>query len=775
MKTKLLLLFCSIVTFSVSAQTNYETSWRFYRPGNTGIQGDMATALWLDSDGNPYIAANTGNWGEGGFAKFNQVQNKWHNFSNVDLPVLGSFDNGDIQITDFVKDQNDNVWMSKFTGAIKFNPSEGASSIESYDITNSPFTGITYDVDLAPDGSVWFANEQTVKYNPTDNRWTSFDGSNQLLSVQPKADGSYIVWIAGYYLGNVMQYDSATGLTINSTPINLGDIAGLPGKDCTDDNGNFWALRMAENGDYNTLEYQKQDGTWVNPAHPYSNFTFYIDAFKAVGNEEAVMVIAGGEVWRFDGTTWLNYGVWRQGDNNTSVDMDANGNVWVCGLGGAAKRDVTTGLWQRYRLTNTSQIDYFVEDITIDNDGSVWMTGNAGTGVGGIQKYDGSSWTGFNPYTYELGNDFPFDADNATAITCRQSTNNITFSPTFHGVHTWNGANFTSQESELVTSKGLVEDSQGRLWSLGEYYNYKLFDDTTNQWANIPIIGWGQKIIKDPTVSGTVWVTTDSQIVRTNGTDVLTLNSDDYYEPSAFQFLFTGIAVEPTGILWTATYSQGQTFGSKLIKYDTATGQSVIWSHDEGWPFPGEHVMPLTTSPDGRIWMAYNSEYPSTEAGILAFDGTNVELFPAADGGFPDWNILPNGNIKDIEVKTIENGYELWMSCLGRGIAVLKVTDSNLAVNPVNEVITSLAKVYPNPATEQVMITFDNTNNEPTEIAVYDLTGRQITTLLNKTTAGTNTLNWDLTANNGNKVASGLYLIKLKTPTKTTSTKLIVK
>ena len=72
--------------------------------------------------------------------------------------------------------------------------------------------------------------------------------------------------------------------------------------------------------------------------------------------------------------------------------------------------------WQRYRITNTSQIDYFVEDLSIDTEGNVWMTGNAGTGVGGFQKFDGTSWTGFNEYTYGLGYPFPYQADNTQAI-----------------------------------------------------------------------------------------------------------------------------------------------------------------------------------------------------------------------------------------------------------------------------------------------------------------------------------------------------------------------
>lgn len=766
MKRKLFLSFYIIFTLSINGQTNLETSWRFYRPGNTGIQGDYATALWIDNEGNPYIAANTGNWGEGGFAKLEQATNKWLNYSNVDLPILGGFDNGDIGIQDIVEDSNHRLWMAKKTGAIYFDPAVGASSIINYDSTNSALLGYSTDIDIAPDGSVWFVSDGLVRYIPQSDNWTMIGGASPRVTVQPKPDGSYIVWSADTYYGYVFQYNSATGANTFGLPATLGDVAGLPGKDCVDNVGNFWALRMAQNGDWETLEFQRPNGEWVHPAHPYTNFSFYINDFKAFGEGKAVMVLNSGETWFFDGTTWLNYGTWRSGDNNLSVDADAAGSVWVCGVGGAAKRDVNTGLWQRFRLTNTSQIDYFVEDMTIDNDGSVWMTGNAGTGVGGIQKYDGSSWTGFNPYTYGLGQDFPFMADSSTAITCRQSTNDITFSPTFHGVHTWNGSAYTTQEGELITSKGLVEDSQGKLWSLGEYYNYRLYNDVTNQWTDLPIVGWAQKIVKDPVLQGTVWVVTDSEIVRTNGTTAETM----------YAGVISGFALANDGIFWTSTNTPGDINAFQIFRHNINTGLIHSWTYGTNWPFPAEDVHPLACSPDGRVWMQYNSAFPSLVAGLVAFDGTNVELFPSAVGGFPDWNVLPNAIIKEIEVKTIENGYELWISCLGRGVAVLTVMNSVLGVNPVSEQLQSRIKVYPNPASEKVTISFNNVTNESTEISIYDIAGRLITTLTNESNlTGLNYLNWNLTTKEGTKVSNGLYIIKMKTASQSMSTRLIVK
>ena len=366
------------------SQPTLEYSWRYYRPGNTGIQGDYATALWVAEDGDPYIAANTGNWGEGGFAKFVQSENKWINYSNVDYPVLGSFDNGDVQIHEIIEDYDHNLWMATFGGAMRFDPQAGISSLEIFDPSNSGLMGYITDMDLAPDSTIWFDSDGLVRYDPESQQWTYWEGSNTRIAVQPKTDGSYLVWSADIYFGYVFTYNSSTGQYTDYLPSDIGQIAGLPGKDCVDDAGNFWALRMSENGNWETLEYQRPDGTWVYPAPPYENVSFYIDAFRAYGSGKALLVTTNGETWMFDGAAWNNYGTWRPGEFTMSADMDQLGNVWVCGIGGAAKRDFQTGEWQRYRITNSSQIDYFVEDFNLDSEGNVWLAGNAGPGIGGF-------------------------------------------------------------------------------------------------------------------------------------------------------------------------------------------------------------------------------------------------------------------------------------------------------------------------------------------------------------------------------------------------------
>ena len=774
MKHIFTLFFFISIPFILFSQTPLQHSWRFYRPGNTGIQGDNATALWVNENGEPYIAANTGNWGEGGFAKFNPTDSTWSNFSNVDYPILGSFDNADIQIMDIIEDYDHNLWMGTFNGALKFNPQAGISTVENYGPDNSTLIGFTYDVDLAPDSSIWFESEGLTRYNPATNQWNYWQGSNIRMSIQPKTDGTYLVWSADTYFGTVFTYNSATNQYTNYNPEAVGDIAGLPGKDCVDDAGNFWALRMSDNGNWETLEYQRPDGTWVYPTPPYENVSFYIDAFKAYGNGKALLVTANAETWMFDGTAWQNLGTWRPYEVTTSVDIDNAGNVWVCGSGGAAMRDVQTGAWQRYRITNTSQIDYFVEDLSIDTKGNVWFTGNAGTGVGGFQKFDGTHWTGFNPYTYGIGFPFPYQADNTQAILSRPSNGNVVFNPTFNGIHAWDGSNFFPLEDLLTTSKGFAEDSQGRLWSLGEYYNLRYYNDTTQEWTDLPITGWGSHIMKDPATPGNIWATTDYEILRTDGVNSFSRGIEEFPGSAAW---FTGFAADANGIVWVGTWSQFTSTGSTLIRLDTHTGQYQTWSYDQGWPFPGEHVRPLTITPDGKLWMQYDSEYPSTDAGICWYDGNNIGTFPSSPGGVPAWDMLPNSNIKDLEVLPVAGGYELWMSCMGRGIAVLRIINEMVeiseqkAANPQNYL-----SAYPNPASEKVEFSFNTNQEGSVQLSVYDIQGKRIADIINTSyiVSGNHKAIWQLTNQAGSRVLPGVYFAQLADAERSKSVKIIV-
>ena len=661
-------------------------TWRYYRPGNTGIQGDFLGALWVGPDGDPYVGGYDADFEEGGFAKLVQSEDRWVNYSNVDYPVIGHPDEqGCVRVRDIVPDATGRLWLGTWRGALTFDPAVGASSIVRLGPGNSGLIDdFTWDIDRAPDGTMWFVNGGIKRFDPSTGVWTTWPIGNVFLSVQPKPSGGYRVWSSArppsqdytfVFDSDTQQWTTIDVVYPHGSP---GDVAGMPGKDCVDGTGNFWALRLTSPGSYDSLDYRRPDGTWVTPPEPYDGVTFDIWAFSAFGDGQALMVDGQGQVFRFDGSSWSSLGVWRPGAFTYAVDVDGAGNVWVAGNGGAAKRNARTGQWQRYRITNTANFDAFNRDLTIDPvHGYVYTGANAGPGVGGMVRFDGQRWVGWNNATYGHGFEWPFPNDSCTALAYRPSNGKLAVSPLngFYGIHEWDGAQF-NQLPPLSGAQRMCEDSVGRLWALGEYFDLEVHDG--NGWSSVPIVGWGTGIRPDPTRPGTVWTLTGYQFMRTDGLgyqvartiadfpEALTDNTDQ----------FTGLAVGPDGIAWvgaTALYDGPAGQAGALIRMDANTGRHQIWRSSQGWPFPGALVVPWAVTPDGKLWMVYDTYYPYTERGLCWWDGTNVGTFPAPPDGGPQWGGLPHGQVEDMEVRTLPDGYELWMSCVSRGIAVLTV------------------------------------------------------------------------------------------------------
>ncbi|MCE9559197.1 MAG: hypothetical protein K8R88_09615 [Armatimonadetes bacterium] len=654
-------------------------SWKYYRPTNTGIQGDWCDALWIAPDGNPWIGGYDPTWEEGGISKFIQAENRWFNVSNVDYPVIGHPDStGTTRVGDIDVDATGGMWMATGRGGLYYNPAIGPSSLRRFGDDNSPIPGgWNKGVEVAPDGSVWFSSYSTnwggggiAKYTPSTNQWqvwtTEGYGGGE-LAIQPQPSGGYYVWTMSGV--DTARFSSSTG-TWTVLPKANGNPAYFRGKNLTDAAGNTWMYKWtnATLSEYK-LDLRRPNGTWANiPAAPFDVPFNNAKCTRALGPNQAIFVDGGGTAFRFDGASWIDLGMWFNNVNTEDIDIDASGNIWVCGAQGAAKRDAATGIWQRYRITNTSQFGAFNNDLTIDPAGGIYACANAGTGYGGMVRFDGTRWIGYNDYEYGLGKSWPFPTDDSRHVYVRPSNGQLVVNPMFQGLHNYDGTNWFNYNMPSDEPADVIEDSQGRLWIT---YYAGLAVRTGSSWTDVSA-DFGGDIQRDPSRPGTVWAMNIGELIRTDGTNTARWSFYDmgFNGPSDS---FHGFAVAPNGIVWVGADLTDTPGVPTVIRIDTNTGLARIYNAQNGMRSPGQTVTPRGVSPDGKVWMQYDSDFLTNERGLCWFDGKRSGVFPAPPGGEPQWGGLPHAAILDFEVKAIRSGYEIWMSCASRGIAVLTV------------------------------------------------------------------------------------------------------
>ncbi|MCB5231360.1 MAG: FG-GAP-like repeat-containing protein, partial [Candidatus Cloacimonas sp.] len=94
---------------------------------------------------------------------------------------------------------------------------------------------------------------------------------------------------------------------------------------------------------------------------------------------------------------------------------------------------------------------------------------------------------------------------------------------------------------------------------------------------------------------------------------------------------------------------------------------------------------------------------------------------------------------------------------------------------PGSPFITELIGNYPNPFNPSTTVQFSLKNEEKVEVAVYNIAGQKIRTILNDTLeSGKHTISWNGKTDNNKEVGSGIYFYKLTTQEKTQTKKMLL-
>lgn len=177
----------------------------------------------------------------------------------------------------------------------------------------------------------------------------------------------------------------------------------------------------------------------------------------------------------------------------------------------------------------------------------------------------------------------------------------------------------------------------------------------------------------------------------------------------------------------------------------------------------------------GSTWVDISSNLPAAPVQDVIFDplaagtlyaGTDLGVFITTNNG-ASWQFLgdnlPLAGVMDLYLH--ESDRRLFAFTHGRGLYSLDLNDLT-AINQPAEIIVDnlqLVSIYPNPFNPATRIDFRVKQGLEVEIIVFDVLGRPVRGLAKSTYAsGSHSITWDGRNDNGRQVASGKYVVMLR-------------
>ena len=294
----------------------------------------------------------------------------------------------------------------------------------------------------------------------------------------------------------------------------------------------------------------------------------------AIGSNDVVWFGTQNGISSFDGTSWNSYSTATDtilvDDNITTISVMLNGDVWVGTNFGASKYDGSS--WQTFTETD-GLADNRVNDITQEANGDIWF-GN----YDGVSVYDGTSFT-----SYTMADGLPFGGVTSTAF---DSSGDKWFGSGLGGLIKFDGTTFTEfnkQNDNLIsnnvrsvevssnddkwvgTADGISVFNNNDLWSINYTTMYILPPpDTLNPVVDIEI-----------DANGNIWagIYVD-YLVTEGGVAIFDGNSWTSYDVSDGLIgpVIRGLAINSQNYLWVATstgVSKISSFPASISPIDT--------------------------------------------------------------------------------------------------------------------------------------------------------------------------------------------------------------
>jgi ligand-binding sensor domain-containing protein len=296
-------------------------------------------------------------------------------------------------------------------------------------------------------------------------------------------------------------------------------------------------------------------------------------------------------------------------DTISSVIIDYNNVKWIATRKGLARFDGNS--WTVYQTSNSEIPSNFIQSLTLDLDGSLWMTFYNN----GLVHFDGTNWEHFTMSNSGLPSNNLYDLDideygNKWIITSRLVK--------YDGSN-WTVYNQANSPSNITT---VCAGKEGRIWVSTYVWDYgRIYEfDGTNFTTVGDCIEPTYYLHEDH--EGNLWMSDFTGVKKYDGNQTIMLDVSRYDIPETN---ILAIDIDSEGTKWLGTTIHG------LWKFD---GDQCIAVNPFGEGTWFENIWCIEKSVDGSKWIGTGG------GGLVHLGANSIEQFTNENSGLPYNSVL---------------------------------------------------------------------------------------------------------------------------------------